>query len=690
MSAESFLGIETLLTTILDKTFTLVRILRPWPLDSGVRARWIALIWTGLFVVLSVITQAQNNYCVNPQGAAQGGFTLEKDRVCVGDPVRITASSPNVANVGYNFEYNGNGLPNSTTSTPNKVYTAPGSYTIIQVGSGGGQAIGTIACKVVTVLPRDPVKFTAKVCSGRQVTVDVMLDASTGQYDSFVINWGDGRPSGQISRADIATSQTHTYANNRSYTITVTGYHTSAGCSTTPESLTQTQQVVNVSGGATSAPVINELTTTGDNAITIRYQATGTVQLLQKDASGIFAPNGQTGTGSGTFTVQTNTKQVQCFQIQNQDACSNTATSKSDQVCSLVLDAKAASKRNDLSWPAYSGSGSVRRYTVSRGGSPIGSLINSSASAYSDNSNIKCGVQYCYSIEATVTGTAQAIVKSNQACVTGIDNEPLEPFSNILVSVEDNKPRIVATLPATATSASYTMTISRSASPTGPFQAIGTTNQNVFIDESANVSSGAYCYQLTYQTGCGQVSAPSEPVCTVFLTSQSSSGIDWTTGSPFTPATIDSYSLEIVDSVNNTKREISMGGNTHYEPDPADPTLQSQRYRVVAVSSTGVVSYSNFFTFRRDPKILVPDAFTPNGDGTNDTFLVKGIYVDQFRMTIFSRWGEPIFTTDDRTRGWDGTINGQVANPGQYMYRIEVIDLTNQKTVRTGALLLIR
>ncbi|NDU93996.1 T9SS type B sorting domain-containing protein [Spirosoma terrae] len=667
-----------------------MRILRPWPLDSGVRARWIALIWTGLFVVLSVITQAQN-YCVNPQGAAQGGFTLEKDRVCLGDPVRITASSPNVANVGYNFEYNGNGLPSSTTNQSNNLYNAPGSYTIIQVGSGGGAATGTIFCRVVTVLPRNPIKFTAKPCAGRQVTVNVELDASTGQYDNFIINWGDGQNSGPFSRTDIVNPQTHTYTGTiTNPTIYILGtYNAPANCGLSIADARTTQQTVTLTSNA-SAPIINELTTTGDNTITIRYQATGTVQLLQKDASGIFAPNGQTGTGSGTFTVQANTKQVQCFQIQNQDACSNTATSKSDQVCSLVLDAKAASKQNDLSWPAYSGSGSVRRYTVSKGGSPIGSIVNPSASSYSDNNNIKCGVQYCYSIEATVTGTAQAIVKSNQACVTGIDNEPLEPFTNVLVSVENDKPRIVATLPATATSASYTMTISRSSSPTGPFQVIGTTNQNVFTDESANVSSGAYCYQLTYQTGCGQVSAPSATVCTVFLSSQSSSGIDWTTGSPFTPAAIDSYSLEIVDSVNNTKREISMGGNTHYEPDPADPTLQSQRYRVVTVSSTGVVSYSNFFTFRRDPKILVPDAFTPNGDGTNDTFLVKGIYVDQFRMTIFSRWGEPIFTTDDRTRGWDGTINGQLANPGQYMYRIEVIDLTNQKTVRTGALLLIR
>ena len=118
--------------------------------------------------------------------------------------------------------------------------------------------------------------------------------------------------------------------------------------------------------------------------------------------------------------------------------------------------------------------------------------------------------------------------------------------------------------------------------------------------------------------------------------------------------------------------------------------MQAQKYRIIAVSGTGQVSYSNFFTFRRESKILVPDAFTPNGDGLNDTFSAKGIYVDQFKMTIYSRWGQVIYDTSDRTKGWDGTIDGQLAAAGQYLYRIEVQDLTGLKTVRTGTVLLIR
>ncbi len=176
----------------------------------------------------------------------------------------------------------------------------------------------------------------------------------------------------------------------------------------------------------------------------------------------------------------------------------------------------------------------------------------------------------------------------------------------------------------------------------------------------------------------------------MLLSSKLNTGIDWNVDSPFTPEGVDNYILEVIDSLNGTKREIPISGNTHYEPDPNDPNLQSQRYRIIAVSTNGTISYSNFFTFRREAKILVPDAFSPNGDGLNDTFLVKGIYVDQYRMSVYNRWGEVVYTTTDKTQGWDGRMKEQLAEQGQYMYRIEIIDLTGYQTVRTGAVLLVR
>ena len=700
MSVMAFQGVEISVLKPLTKPVLPVQMLRTWPIGIGSETRWLTHWLPAIFCGFILFLGGNSLFAQCPvPGTVKPGFTLDKTKACVGYPIAITIPA-SVSNDLYVTDYDGKTPITSLTAISRQQvlskplsYNKPGSYTILQGGSGNGNASGFIYCQTVDVLPLDPVKFTVKVCSGRKAIVTVGLDASTGQYDNFVIHWDDGTNSTILSRAEIVNPQSHTYLNNAPYTIYITGsYAAPATCGTDIIVAKKAGQTVSFS--ATTNPVITKLTTNGDNSITLQYQAgTGTqVQLWQKDAAGVYAPTQQVGSSSGSFTVQTDAKQVQCFQVVNQDACDNTAGAKSEQVCSLVLDAKAVNKQNNLTWQAYAGSVSTtspfRYYQITRNGSPTGgTLTNKSTASYVDANKIDCGIQYCYTLQATI---GAATVVSAPACVVGVNSDVPGSFGNIAVSVESNHPKLLASLPTTGTSASYTIVISRASSLAGPFQQIGTSNNNTFVDESADASAGSYCYQLTYQNNCGLSSAPSQPVCTVYLSSKSAAGIDWTAASPFAPGSVASYVLEIVDSVNNTKREVVLGGNTHYEPDPNDPNLQSQRFRVLAISAGGIVSYSNFFTFRRDPKIIVPDAFTPNGDGMNDEFLVKGIFLSQFRMIVYSRWGEVVFSSTDRAKGWDGTIGGQPALEGQYMYRIEVVDLTDQKTVRTGAVLLLR
>ncbi len=653
--------------------------------------QWRTLLCV-LFLLLtgslpSVAQDPNNNYCVNKLGAADGGFTLDKARICVGSAVQAINVPASLSSIGYVSQYSGRGLPTNFEIGPSFQYTQPGSYTILQVGSINGTR--AIACREVTVLPTDPVRFTVKACSGRVATLDVTLDASTGQYDSFTVRWGDGQ-SEVKTRASI-NQATHTYANNGPYTITIQGQYAAPASCQGPVATAPA-----ISFQANVQPSITRLTASA-NSITIQYQAIAgsTVQLHQKGADGVYAPTGQTSTGT-PFVVQTNTSQVQCFQVVAQDACNN-AGQRSDEVCSMVLTAQATNRQNNLNWQPYAGTVSAQRpfrfYRLTRNGSPVGGTITNRNTSSSTDLNVQCGVQYCYAIEATIDGTnglPQTIITSAPSCVTGINGEAPGSFRNVTVSVENGRPRLQAGLPLTGTSTSFTVVINRS-SGSGASQTVGTvTNRNTFIDESADPNAGSYCYTLTYINSCGLSSPPSAPVCTIHLSSKSNGSIDWTAESPFLPGPIAEYTVEVIDSVNNTKREIRVGGNTRYEPDPNDPNLQQQKYRIVATTATGTVSFSNFFTFRREARIFVPDAFTPNGDGMNDEFLARGIFVDTFRMSIYDRWGTVIYSTTDRTKGWDGTNNGQIAIPGQYMYRIEIEDLTGQKTVRTGGVLLIR
>lgn len=70
--------------------------------------------------------------------------------------------------------------------------------------------------------------------------------------------------------------------------------------------------------------------------------------------------------------------------------------------------------------------------------------------------------------------------------------------------------------------------------------------------------------------------------------------------------------------------------------------------------------------------VFIPNTFTPNGDGLNDVFMVKGsgLKPDGFQMDITDRWGTVVFTTNEIDKGWDGTVNGQEAKDGVYIYKI--------------------
>lgn len=94
--------------------------------------------------------------------------------------------------------------------------------------------------------------------------------------------------------------------------------------------------------------------------------------------------------------------------------------------------------------------------------------------------------------------------------------------------------------------------------------------------------------------------------------------------------------------------------------------------------------------FEFSPVLRLPNAFSPNGDGHNDTFGVPvGVYPD-FQILIFNRWGRMVYSSNSSTQHWDGLINGQAAPTGSYVYRINYNFTPNSPVSLTGSITLIR
>ena len=104
-----------------------------------------------------------------------------------------------------------------------------------------------------------------------------------------------------------------------------------------------------------------------------------------------------------------------------------------------------------------------------------------------------------------------------------------------------------------------------------------------------------------------------------------------------------------------------------------------------AFATISILPFINFF---------VPNAFTPNDDGLNDDFIPKGSFegIRAYSFTIWNRWGDKVFETNDYEIGWNGQRNntGDIATPGVYAYLISYVDPLGKEQIVKGYCTLLR
>jgi gliding motility-associated-like protein len=93
-----------------------------------------------------------------------------------------------------------------------------------------------------------------------------------------------------------------------------------------------------------------------------------------------------------------------------------------------------------------------------------------------------------------------------------------------------------------------------------------------------------------------------------------------------------------------------------------------------------------------DYSIYVPNAFTPNGDGTNDYFRIYGKLnsLSYLEIQIFDRWGELVFRSNDLNFAWDGTFRGAMETPAIFIWQLNLTFINGHSEYKKGSLTLIR
>jgi len=92
-----------------------------------------------------------------------------------------------------------------------------------------------------------------------------------------------------------------------------------------------------------------------------------------------------------------------------------------------------------------------------------------------------------------------------------------------------------------------------------------------------------------------------------------------------------------------------------------------------------------------DDIFFLPTAFSPNGDGLNDTFYPVLIgYTRMKFLKVFNRWGEMVFISYEAHRGWDGTFRGQPSETGVYFWQTLVETPWGTEVIKSGDVTLLR
>ncbi len=120
--------------------------------------------------------------------------------------------------------------------------------------------------------------------------------------------------------------------------------------------------------------------------------------------------------------------------------------------------------------------------------------------------------------------------------------------------------------------------------------------------------------------------------------------------------------------------------------------LAGQYYAtIILTDESGCLAYDTVWIDVDGRDIIFPNIFTPNGDGINDIFSFRGEKIEEFKCTIFNRWGQKVYSWDAPVGGWDGRSFAGVEMPsGEYYYVLRAVDFNGELIEKKGVIMLNR
>lgn len=400
--------------------------------------------------------------------------------------------------------------------------------------------------------------------------------------------------------------------------------------------------------------------------------------------------------------------QVYCFRAEVKNACGILSDSSvSIPHCTVEAEAFGEINRAVVRWNQYSGWQSIAGYEVLREEpSNPGSFIRlgttgSMETSYID-SNIVCRAEHTYKIKAIEAAGNQQVSYSDTCKARPKWQHKPNPNELIRVTVEGDRyiliewdsvhnpkvPIVGYVLQRSVDGVNYDLTWQMTASKLS------------FEDKKVAVDDRSYFYQTYAIDQCNDTGEVLNFGKTILLIADTTSDqrpfLHWSTYQGWN-AGVDYYQVEIKNP-DNSFSVIGQTANTDTSLVDLVTNLNQRPnycYRITGFKNTidgkpRVVSTSNEDCSPVFSRLYFPNAFTPNADNVNEGFGTPGIYIIDFHMTIYTRWGEKIFETRSMDEKWDGTYLGKPAQQGAYAVVVESVGVDRVKRTHFGTITLLR
>ncbi len=472
---------------------------------------------------------------------------------------------------------------------------------------------------------------------------------------------------------------------------------------------TLTQNGVTVRENHQPVPVSTQFVTVeSDDQVRIEYEPYNSpwndfsyYVLYRKNAAGSFdSLQLSTNRGLGYFTdkMAHPDARSECYKIEVVNLCGL----RSDLVqtpahCTIDMETQPLQDAISLKWTPYVGwtPDAYQIYRVQNYGSAkqlIG-IVPGQQNMFVDAST-HCYDSYQYRVEAI--GAYQSL--SDKPGDAPLHEGPRQANNLIRATVEGNEQVLVEwNNPPVEGAASFILERNEGNGFVPVITTPASRPEVKFTDTQVEVGLKSYTYRAFVEDSCGDRTPLGRVGKTIHLQGEQTGGsaiLAWTSYEGWEQG-VHHYQIDLFDEQTQSYTKIGdiPGFENNFEDREDHIQNDLNCYRITAFEEGGnaTFSLSNETCLTPKPRVFGANAFSPNGDGINDVFLVSGTYLDQFEMRIYNRWGEKIYTSNQPDQGWDGRVdNGVSAQEGVYMYVVSGTGRNGEALKLVGSITLIR